>query len=365
MKLIDLTAKNDSQIRVVFAYKIKQSGVFERMIKDFKPQIFDETKSRQEEAVIISSAAVCNGLMNEKDDQIEKLLIQSKIIEILKKLLERYKSIYDKRRNIFKDNLLKVVDVLKCLYLFCTSKSRLQTCILLEDTFTILKIINEEFNYLSDRIEEFSHPIILTVITSLTKHNHAKDYATTDALHFILTYAQLNGLHENFFEAIGSIYARETKKTMAFLQQQPIIMVFLKIFQNISTIENFHSTEFKTFLTLMKEYTQFASFFANKTDLLSVIIGLLDDVEFEDDCISVRLEIAKIVKELIMNCSKISKMNGKQAILNSLKNLSREATKEKKEALKTIYDDCLAVFQAGMLGKKKKLFGEKKKQSAV
>ena len=177
--------------------------------------------------------------------------------------------------------------------------------------------------------------IILTVITSLQNHSHAKDFATTDAFYFIMSYAERNGIHENFFEAIGSIYERETKKTMAFLQQESCIMVFLKVFQNINTIENYHATEFNKFLTIMNEYSQFASFFANKTDLLSVLIGLLDDIEFEEDCISVKLAIAKIVRGLIFNCTKISKMNGKQAVLNSLKNLSREATKEKKDALKT------------------------------
>ena len=92
-----------------------------------------------------------------------------------------------------------------------------------------MKIINEEFSNISDRIENFSHPIILTVITSLSSHNHAKDFATTDALYFIMTYAQRNGMHENFFEAIGSIYGREPKKTMVFLEQESSKMILLKV----------------------------------------------------------------------------------------------------------------------------------------
>ena len=31
-----------------------------------------------------------------------------------------------------------------------------------------------------------------------------------------MSYAQRNGIHENFFEAIGSIYGREPKKTMIY-----------------------------------------------------------------------------------------------------------------------------------------------------
>ncbi|ELP86370.1 cell division control protein 15, CDC15, putative [Entamoeba invadens IP1] len=349
-QMLEFVVRNGTQVKYEFCQRIVSSKILETITQNMHMAVLDEGKDKQEytqEEALFQICKTCKNVMVDSDKDCLPKLLESKIVLFLFKVLFRCDSVYSssKKQEKLEEFMKKgIYNPLQCLKIVCVSCDFgvrvCQELCSMPSTFTLLCDLCEAAKSF-EKIENDVLDLIFVISKNLVKQQGNTDLINSDAMAFILSKLSKKGLRPGVFAAISGMYLSNTKWGMKTLSDIKNI-VYLTMMLNQTDYSNGEcASELNEFSKLLNETPELVTVLT-KTQFIYGVVVLMAQIDFE--LMETKMNFAKLVKLLILNCKNKDNIMMKQDTINILKESFRDSQSEKKDLLSDTIADCLELL---------------------